>query len=291
MRIVFAGTAAFAQPTLRSLVRAGHEVALVITQSDRIGGRGLKPLSSAVKTLATELQLPVFQPERIRDQTAQDRIRELGADIMVVVAYGQILPASLLNAARLGTLNVHASLLPRHRGPAPIEWAILSGDTETGVTIMQMDAGVDTGPILAQARVQLGPDATAGPLEGQLADLGAQLMVRTLDDVAGGRITPVPQPAEGATHAPRLRSEDGKLDPKTMSAQEIDRRVRALSQRLGTWMTLPAGEVKVLSGHPAGEGAPEGMVVPTTDGSYIVDEVQPAGGRPMSAAAWLRGRR
>ena len=250
----------------------------------------MQPLPSPIKRLATELGLPVFQPERIRNEDAQARIRDVGADVIVVVAYGQILPASLINAPRLGTLNVHASLLPRHRGPAPIEWAILSGDTETGVTIMQMDAGVDSGPILAQERTAIAPTETTGPLEARLAEMGGQLLVRTLDDLAPGRIQPQAQPAEGATHAPRLRSEDGKLDPATMSAQEIDRKVRALSQRLGTWLTLPAGEVKVLAGHP-GDGAKDGIVVSTRDGSYVVDKVQPAGGRPMSAAAWLRGRR
>ena len=290
MRIVFAGTATFGQPTLNQLRDAGHEIALVVTQPDRVAGRGLRVLQSGTKLLALKMSLEVFQPERIRDEAAQARIRQVGADVTVVVAYGQILPASLINAPRLGTLNVHASLLPRHRGPAPIEWSILSGDTESGVTIMQMDAGVDTGPILAQARVPLAPDATAGPLEGQLADLGARLMVRTLDDFAAGRVTPVPQPAEGATHAPRLRSEDGKLDPTTMSAQEIDRRVRALSERLGCWITLDGAEVKVFRGHLDGEPA-DGIGVSTADGVYVVDEVQPPGGRRMPAAAWVRGRR
>lgn len=262
----------------------------MVTQPDRVAGRGLRVLQSGTKRLALDMGLEVFQPERIRDEAAQARIRQVGADAMVVVAYGQILPASLLNAPRLGTLNVHASLLPRHRGAAPIEWSILSGDNETGVTIMKMDAGVDTGPILSQARVPLAPDATAGPLEGQLANLGARLMVRTLTDLAGGRITPVPQPAEGATYAPRLASQDGKLDPATMSAQEIDRRVRALSERLGCWITLNGAEVKVIRGRlggPAGDGIP----VPTSDGAYVVDELQPSGGRRMSAAAWARGRR
>jgi len=290
LRIVFAGTATFGQPTLNQLRDAGHEIALVVTQPDRVAGRGLRVLQSGTKLLALKMSLEVFQPERIRDEAAQARIRQVGADVTVVVAYGQILPASLINAPRLGTLNVHASLLPRHRGPAPIEWSILSGDTESGVTIMQMDAGVDTGPILAQARVPLAPDATAGPLEGQLADLGARLMVRTLDDFAAGRVTPVPQPAEGATHAPRLRSEDGKLDPTTMSAQEIDRRVRALSERLGCWITLDGAEVKVFRGHLDGEPA-DGIGVSTADGVYVVDEVQPPGGRRMPAAAWVRGRR
>ena len=290
MRIVFAGTATFAQPTLNQLREAGHEIVLVVTQPDRVAGRGLRLLKSGTKLLALELGLEVFQPERIKDEAAQARIRQVGADVMVVVAYGQILPVSLLNAPRLGTLNVHASLLPRHRGPAPIEWTILSGDTETGVTIMQMDAGVDTGPILAQARVPLAPDATAGPLDGKLANLGGRLMVRTLDDFARGRITPVPQPAEGATRAPRLRSDDGKLDPATMSAQEIDRRVRALSERIGTWITLMGVDVKVLRGHIDGETR-DGIAVPTADGVYVVDEVQPPGGRRMPVAAWVRGRR
>lgn len=209
---------------------------------------------------------------------------------MVVVAYGQILPSPLLDSPRLGTLNVHASLLPRHRGAAPIEWSILSGDSQTGVTIMQMDAGVDTGPILAQASVPLGPDATAGPLEDQLANLGAGLMVETLDNLQRGTITPVPQPAEGATRAPRLTSEDGKLKPASMSAQEIDRRVRALSERLGCWITLNGVGVKVIRGHLDGAGG-DGIAVSTADGTYVVDEVQPPGGRRMTAAAWARGRR
>jgi len=250
----------------------------------------MKPLVSAVKTLAAELRLPVFQPERIRDETAQDRIRAVGADIAVVVAYGQILPASLLEAPRLGTLNVHASLLPRHRGPAPIEWTILSGDPETGVTIMQMDAGVDTGPILTQERVAIAPDESAGRLEGTLAALGGQLLVRSLEDYAAGRIRPVPQPDEGATRAPRLTSEDGKLDPATMSAEEMDRKVRALGERIGTWITVKGVELKVFRGHADGL-LDEGVAVPTTNGVYVAEEVQPPGGRRMSAAAWLRGRR
>ena len=290
MRIVFAGTAMFAGPTLNLLREGGHDVALVVTQPDRLGGRGMRPLQSFIKLQATAMQLPVFQPERIRTDEAQARIREVDADVMVVVAYGQILPSSLIEAPRLGTLNVHASLLPRHRGPAPVEWAILSGDSETGVTIMQMDAGVDTGPILAQERVPIAPDEIAPRLEGQLANVGGRLLVRTLDDLVNGRVQPVPQPAVGATHAPRLRSEDGKLDPTTMTAEDIDRKVRALVGRVGTWMTLKGVEVKVFRGHRDG-GVGEGLPVQTKSGVYVVDEVQPPGGRLMSAAAWARGRR
>jgi methionyl-tRNA formyltransferase len=275
---------------LNQLRDAGHEIVLVVTQPGRPAGRGLRLLESETILRALELGLEVFQPERIKDDAAQARIRQVGADVMVVAAYGQILPASLVNAPRLGTLNVHASLLPRHRGPAPIEWAILSGDTETGVTIMQMDAGVDTGPILSQARTLIEPDDTAGRLEGRLADLGGRLLVRTLKGIQGGTVVPVPQPGEGATHAPRLRSEDGKLDPATMSAEEIDRRVRALSERVGCWITLNGTEVKVIRGHLE-RATSDGIPVPTTDGTYVVDEVQPPGRQRMPAAAWARGRR
>jgi methionyl-tRNA formyltransferase len=289
LRIVFAGTAPFAAPTLNQLREAGHDVALVVTQPDRLGGRGMRPLQSSIKRQATEMHLPVFQPERIRTEAAQARIREVGANVMVVVAYGQILPATLIEAPRLGTLNVHASLLPRHRGPAPVEWAILSGDSQTGVTIMQMDVGVDTGPILSQERVPIAPDEIASRLEGRLANVGGRLLVRTLDDLVNGRVHSTPQPAVGATLAPRLRSEDGKLDPTTMTADEIDRKVRALG-RVGTWMTLKGAEVKVLRGHRDGDVG-EGVPVQTVNGEYVVDEVQPPGGRMMSAAAWARGRR
>ena len=261
-----------------------------MTQPDRVGGRGLRLLSSAVKVRAAELGLLLFQPERIRDDAAQAHIRGNGADLRGGVAYGHILPASLLRAPGLGTLNVHASLLPRHRGPAPIEWSILSGDGETGVTIMQMDAGVDTGPILAQAGTPIELNETAGRLEDRLAELGGSLLVRTLEGINAGSVAPVPQPAEGATHAPRFRSEDGKLNPATMSAEEIDRRVRALSERLGTWITLNGAELKVIRGHLDGAGR-DGIAVPTTEGVYVIDEVQPPGGRRMPAAAWARGRR
>ena len=290
MRIVFAGTADFARPTLDHLVEAGHVVAMVVTQPDRPGGRGLKPLTSAIKQRASELELPIYQPTKIREVEAQDRVKELAADAMVVVAYGQILPSSLINAPRLGTLNVHASLLPRHRGPAPIEWAILSGDDHTGVTIMQMDAGVDTGPMLAQVRIPIAADETAGLLATRLADAGARLLVEVLPRIERGEVQATPQPLEAATHAPRLSSQDGKLDPTTMTAPEIDRRVRALAERIGCWITINGVALKVLKGHPGG-AIGEGMSVDTKDGVYVLDEVQPAGGRRMSASAWARGRR
>ena len=273
------------------MVEAGHEIPLVVTQPDRPAGRGLRTLGSAVKLAAQELGLDAYQPERIKDPAAVDRIREAGSDLHVVVAYGQIIPPQLLAVPRLGTVNVHASLLPRHRGAAPIVWAILSGDSQTGVTIMQMDAGLDTGPILAQEATLIAPDETARTLESRLAERGADLLLTTLPRLANGTLRPVPQPAEGATYARRLTSEDGKLDQGTMSAQELDRRVRALTPQPGCWLTVDGIPIKVLAGHVADGRAETGLAAVTVDGTYIVDEVQPPGGRPMSAAAWARGRR
>jgi methionyl-tRNA formyltransferase len=277
-------------PTLERLVEAGHDLRLVVTQPDRPAGRGLKLSPSPVKRTAERLGISVAQPERIRDEAAVAQILAVQPDLLVVVAYGQIIPPSLLTGPRLGAVNLHASLLPRHRGPAPIAWAILEGDQQTGVTVMQMDRGVDTGPILAQAALPIAVDETAPSLEGRLAQRGAELMVETIPRWQQGTVYAVPQADEGATHAPRLRSEDGKLNAE-MPAQQIDRRVRALSQSPGVWLSLPAGDIKVLRGHLAAADDGDGLPVVTPQGVYVLDEVQSAGGRPMSAAAWARGRR
>ncbi len=294
MDIVFLGTAAFAVPTLRALREAGHHLPLVVTQPDRPAGRGLRLTPSPVKRTAQELGLELFQPEAIRDPRPLERIRALAPEALVVVAYGQILPSALLELPRLGAFNLHASLLPRHRGPAPIPWAILSADARTGVTVIRMDAGVDTGPILAQRAVEIGAAETVASLEERLASLGAGLMVDTLAGLQRGAVRPVPQPLQGVTHAPALRSQDGQLSLR-MPAAEIDRRVRALTPSPGCWITLRGSELKVLRGHVAtdgdGERAGGGVRVETVDGVYVIDEVQPPGGRPMAAAAWARGRR
>jgi len=288
---VFLGTAAFAVPSLVALQEAGHRIALVVSQPDRPAGRGLRLQPSPVKLSAQSQELPLFQPPRISHAAAGERIASLHPDLLVVVAYGQILPPPLLALARIGAVNVHASLLPRHRGPAPIAWSILRGDTETGVTIIIMDAGVDTGPILAQRRTPIEPHATARTLEERLAALGAELLVETVARLAAGALTPTPQPPQGATRAPRLRSEDGRLTP-ALTAVEIDRRVRALGTDPGCWITLAGGAVKVLRGHVAvGGDLGDGLAVPTPQGTYVIDELQLAGGRPMSAAAYRRGHR
>jgi len=277
-------------PTLERLVEDDHDVRLVVTQPDRPAGHGLKLSPSPVKHAAERLGIKVAQPERIRDEPAVAQILGERPDLFVVVAYGQIIPGSLLTGPRLGAVNLHASLLPRHRGPAPIAWAILEGDQQTGVTVMQMDRGVDTGPILARAAVAIAEDETAASLEARLAQRGAELMVQTISRLQQGTVQPERQPDEGATHAPRLRSDDGKLNPE-MSAREIDRRVRALGQSPGVWLTLPAGDIKVLKGNLAADDDRDGLPVVTSEGVYVLDQVQPPGGRAMSAAAWARGRR
>jgi len=290
MRIVFAGTAQFAVPTLEAVIDAGHDVRLVVTQPDRPAGRGLKLTRSPVASAASRLGLPIARPERIRDPAAIAQIQGQSPDLFVVVAYGQIIPEVLLATPRLGAINLHASLLPRHRGPAPIAWAILAGDDETGVTVMQMDRGVHTGAILAQTHVAIPPDETAASLEARLAGVGATLVVKTIAALEKGEVRPEAQPQDGVTVAPRLTSTDGKLTPD-LSAQEIDRRVRALSQRPGVWLEDAAGEIKILKGHLASEATSDGLTVRARDGFYVVDQVQPPGGRPMSATAWRRGRR
>jgi methionyl-tRNA formyltransferase len=292
VRLVFAGTGAFAVPTLRALHAAGHDIAMVLAQPDRPAGRGLRMRASPVKEAALALGLELFQPERIRETAAIERVRHQQPQALIVAAYGQILPPELLAVPALGGINLHASLLPRHRGPAPIAWAILLGDRETGVTVMEMDAGLDTGPVLAQERVAIGPRETATELEGRLAEAGAGLMVRTLPDLETGMLKAVPQADHGATHARRLTADDGLLDP-AMNAEEIDRRVRALTPDPGCWMTFPQGRLKILGGHVARERGPsDPLVIQSRDGSaYVVDTLQAPGGKSMSPDAWMRGRR
>ena len=264
-----------------------------MTQPDRPAGRGLRLRSSPVKEAAVGLALDLFQPWRVRDQDAVERIQAARPAALVVAAYGQILPIDLLALAPLGAINVHASLLPRHRGPAPIPWTILLGDSRAGVSIMKMDAGVDTGPLLKQESVALQGDETAPWLESRLAALGADLLLSTLDELAHGstRPEPQPQPATGATYARRLSAADGDLD-QDLAAAEIDRRVRALSGEPGCWITLGKARVKVLEGSlsSAPQGAP-GQALHTRDGTYLIRTVQPAGGRPMPVEDYLRGRR
>ena len=279
-------------PSLAALIAARHELALVITQPDRPGHRN-KILPTPVKQAALKHGLHVYQPDRVRSPESIAQIRWANPELIVVVAYGQILPPEVLEIPPRGVVNVHASLLPRHRGAAPVNQAILSGDAETGVTIMLMDEQLDHGPILAQRTLPIGPEATAPALLSELAELGAALLVEVLADIE--KYPPREQDHTAATVAPRLKKEDGELD-WSLPAAEIDRRVRGLNPWPGTSATLADREVKVLRGRPAqGSGKPgeiikpagDGLLVGTGDGAYLVEEVQLPSRRPMPARQLL----
>ncbi|MFN2613141.1 MAG: methionyl-tRNA formyltransferase [Solirubrobacterales bacterium] len=362
MRVAFLGTADFSVPSLSVCARQA-EVVAVITQPDRAGSRG-RPAPRPVADAARDLGLSLLQPERLRDPTTTDAILGLGLDALVVAAYGQILPARLLDGVPLGGINVHASLLPRWRGAAPVAAAILAGDGESGVSIMRMDAGIDTGAVFAMRSVPVAPDATTPALTAALADLGAELLGEVLPAIELGEVVAVPQTGEGATHAPRLTRADAHLDWAVVSAAEADRRVRALNPWPGVAAELAGAAVHLLEGiavagapgreatagqvtgveapapgavppgaksgaegggaglaggrhgtnhgmeGAAGSGAisgsgdqrpaqpgqvigvvREGVLVGTREGVYRVDLLKPAGGRPMTGAAFLRGRR
>jgi methionyl-tRNA formyltransferase len=300
MRIAFCGTADFAVPSLRAC-NARHRVLAVVTQPDRPGSRG-RPAPRPVADAARQLGLEVLQPARIRAPEVVGALLGLGADALVVAAYGQIIPVALLGGHRFGGVNVHASLLPRWRGAAPVARAILAGDTVTGISIMRMEAGLDTGPVYAARQVAIPERATTPSLTQTLAVAGAEELVRVLAALERGGATATPQPEEGVTMAPRLTREDGRLDWRTRTAAEVDRMVRALQPWPGVTASLGGVELRVLSGHPVGgdaDSAPGTVVriagpsvlVATSGGLFQVDEVQPPGRRPMSAAAFLRGRR
>jgi methionyl-tRNA formyltransferase len=254
-------------PSLRALHAAGHQIQLVITQPDRPASRGLKVTASPVKVAALELGLEVYQPEKIRDREAVERLRRLAPELLVVVAYGQIIPSSVLSMPKRGAVNVHASLLPRHRGAAPVAHAILAGDAETGVTIMKMDEKLDHGPVLATRKTVIGETEDAASLTSRLAQIGAQLLVETIERL--DEIEPVVQDDGAATVAPRLRREDGELEWEA-GPLEIDRRVRGLQPWPGVTLPTKKGRVKVLSGHIEGY-------------RYVPDMVQLPGKRPAPA--------
>jgi methionyl-tRNA formyltransferase len=292
LRLVFAGTAPFAVPSLEALIAARHELSLVITQPDRPGNRN-KILPTPVKQAALKRGLHVYQPDRVGSPESLAQIRWAAPELMVVVAYGQILPPELLEIPPLGVLNVHASLLPRHRGAAPIARSILAGDAVTGVSIMRMDSQLDHGPVLATRELPIGPRTTAAELTEALAALGAELLVEVVADLDGHPAAE--QDHAGATLAPRLHKEEGRID-WSMPAEEIDRRVRALNPWPGTTATLANRELKILQGAPAGgRGKPgeivratsDGLLVGTGEGAYLVEEVQLPSRRPMPARQLL----
>jgi methionyl-tRNA formyltransferase len=291
MRLVYLGTPTDAIAPLRALASAGHDVALVVTQPDRRRSRGAGHDQSPVRAAAEQLGLAVLTPVKAREVI--DDVRASGAALGVVVAFGQLLPVSLLEALPLGFVNVHFSLLPRWRGAAPVERAILAGDTETGVCVMQLEAGLDTGPVYASERVAIGPRETAGELRARLVEVGTRVLLERLPTIAGSH--PSPQIGE-PTYAEKLSVEEFRLDP-SRPAVELDRVVRAGNPRPGAWMSIGGRRVKVwrASADPTGAGDP-GRVTPageliTTDGALVLEEVQPEGKRPMPGAAWRAGVR
>jgi methionyl-tRNA formyltransferase len=301
MRIVFCGTAAFAVPALRALADSHHVIA-VVTQPDRPGSRG-RPAPRPVGEAATLLGLPLLRPQRIRAPDSVAAIMALQPDSLVVAAYGQIIPTALLDGPRLGGVNVHGSLLPRWRGAAPVAAAILAGDIRTGVSIMRMDAGLDTGPVYATVEVAITPRDTTPTLTDRLAAAGAPLLLEVLTALEVGTARATAQDESAATSAPRLHREDGAVEWAAITAVQMDRRVRALQPWPGVTATLGRERVRVLEGTPVhamtGVAVPgevlattgEDVDVATAADVYRVVRVQPPGGRAMTAAAYLRGRR
>lgn len=296
MRIAFMGSPDFAVPALRALHTAGHTIAAVYCQPARPAGRGQSVRPCPVHSAAEAMRLPVRTPARLRsDPEAHAAFQALDLDAAVVAAYGLILPPAMLQAPRLGCINIHASLLPRWRGAAPIQAAILAGDAQTGITIMQMDAGLDTGAMLLRESVPITPDTTTAQLHDQLAVLGARMIVSALDS----RPNPVPQPEAGATYAPKLSREDGRID-WTQGADHIDRQVRAFDPWPGTFTTLAGAPLKILAvrmldSHPADGSGPPGTVLDSAltvacgQDAIRVLRLQLAGRAALETGAFLRG--
>jgi methionyl-tRNA formyltransferase len=300
LRIVFMGTPDFAVPTLAAVIAAGHRVAAVYTQPPRPAGRGMAERTSAVQRFAEQAAIPPLTPRTLKTAAEQQIFAGLKADVAVVVAYGLILPKPVLEAPREGCLNLHASALPRWRGAAPIQRAIMAGDTETAATVMQMDEGLDTGPICLEERVGIGPDMTAGELHDVLAQRGASLMVRALAEIEHGRLAGVPQPAAGVTYAAKIGKGETVID-FSRPAQEVHNHVRGLSPIPGAWFEMAAGHhggserIRVLrtalaeGGGPAGTTLDGALAIACGEGAVRLLEIQRAGKRPMSAAEFLRG--
>ena len=299
MKLVFAGTPDFAVAALDALHAAGHEIVAVYTQPDRPAGRGRKLAASAVADRATALGLPLHKPQSLRDESEQAVLRALAPELMVVVAYGLILPQAVLDIPRRGCLNIHASLLPRWRGAAPIARAIEAGDTESGVTIMRMDAGLDTGPMLLRETLPIPPSMNAAQLHDALARLGARLIVDAIAGLADGSVHEQPQPASGATYAKKLSKDEARID-WTQPASVIAQRIRAFNPAPGAWSELGGERVRLLEAVAtaradgrAGEIIAvdaEGVLVACGHGGVRLLQLQWPGGKPLHAAQLTSGR-
>ncbi|MDR1801925.1 MAG: methionyl-tRNA formyltransferase [Lachnospiraceae bacterium] len=305
MKVIFMGTPDFALPTLKAIYNSNHEVVLAVTQPDRQRGRNKALSPSPVKEEANDLGIPVFQPERIRDAQNLKILKKYKADVIVVVAFGQILPKSVLSLTKYGCINVHASLLPAYRGAAPIQWAILNGENTTGVTTMQMDEGLDTGDILLKREIQIAQTDTAGDLHEKLSIIGAELLIETLAKLEKGGIKPIPQGETTTPYAKMLKKESGLIDWNE-SAEHIERMIRAFNPWPGAFLRRGGKLIKLTQGivseegdsHGNGETIAQGTImavtkeyfdVSTGNGALRILALQPEGKRVMSAAEYLRG--
>jgi methionyl-tRNA formyltransferase len=297
--IVFMGTPEFSVPALRALLAEREKVVAVVTQPDKPRGRGRRVVAPPVKREAERHGCLIVQPSKANDEAFIQQLKELSPDLFVVVAYGHILSETILSIPRIGAINIHASLLPKYRGAAPIQWAIINGEKETGVTTMWMDTGMDTGDILLSSKVAIEPDDTAAVLHDRLAITGAQLLIKTIRRVKDGTLTSIPQDSDQATYAPLLKKEDGRID-WTKPASELDCFVRGMSPWPGAFTTLAGKmlkiyQVKVISGHTE---APPGSTIPSFPGELYVAtgkgilaliEVQKASGKRLNMQDFLRG--
>lgn len=298
LRLVFMGSAEFAVPTLLALLDAGHDIAAVYTQPPRPAGRGQRERPCPVHAFAEDRTLPVRLPYSLNDKADQEAFRELGADAAVVAAYGLLLPKPILETPRLGCFNVHASLLPRWRGAAPIQRAILAGDDKSGVTIMHMDEGLDTGPVLMSSETPIDGATTASGLHDRLAELGAGLMVMTLDRVSAGKIGGTPQPEDGITYADKLEKKEGRIDWQRPAA-ELERAVRALSPWPGVWFEHGGEQIKVLAANAVtlppvmapGTVIGPALIVACGNGGLTLNQLQRPGRAALDTAEFLRGYR
>jgi methionyl-tRNA formyltransferase len=300
MRLIMLGTGPFAVPTLRALHSSSHEVLLAISRPPK----GRNPQPAPVQVVAEELNVPRWLPETVNSDEAREKLRELNADLLVVCDYGEILKSATLEVTRLGGINLHGSLLPKYRGAAPVQWAVLNGDAETGSTVIQMTPGLDAGPCIGLDRVAMDPDETAGELEARLSERGAHLVLKVVDQLAAGTTKPIEQDKLQATKAPRLEKEQGLID-WSQSAQQIKNQVRALHPwpRAFTHWQRSAGEPLrlivdrvAIAESAAGVHAPgtvvvadQELIVATGDGFLNLEQIQPAGKRAMSASEFLRG--